>query len=78
MSFKKRVLLAAAVVIILLVGVGIMTAAFVGGTYSMAYLIMAIRANEVLNAWRYGLFTVLCFTWFAVLFAKLLREALKD
>ena len=78
MSFKKRVLLVAAVVIIFLSGVGIMTAAFVGGTYSMAYLIMAIRANEVLNAWRYGLFAVICFTWFGVLFAKVIREALKD
>ena len=78
MSFKKRILMVAAVVVIFLAGVGILTAAFVGGTYSMAYLIMAIRANEVLNAWRYGLFTVICFTWFGVLFAKVIREALKD
>ena len=78
MSFKKRILLVAAVIFIFLAGVGVMTAAFVGGTYSMAYLIMAIRANEVLNAWRYGLFTVICFTWFGVLFAKVMKEALKD
>lgn len=78
MSFKKRALVIAAVVIVFLVGVGVMTAAFVGGTYSMAYLIMAIRANEVLNAWRYGLFTVICFTWFGVMLAKTIKAALKD
>lgn len=78
MSFKKRVLIAALVAAVFLAGVGILTAAFVGGTYSMGHLIIAIRDNEVLNAWRYGLFTVVCFTSFGAMFAKLLKKALAD
>lgn len=78
MSFKKRVLIAALVVAVFLACVGILTAAFVGGTYSMAHLITAIRDNKFLNAWRYGLFTVVCFTSFGAMFAKLLKNALAD
>lgn len=76
MTFKKRVLIATLVVAIVLAGIGVLTAAFVGGTYSMAHLIISIRDNEVFNAWRYGLFTVVCFTSFGVMFAKLLKRAL--
>lgn len=78
MSVKKRILLVTLVVAVFIGGIALMTATFIGCTSSMAHLILALRAHDVLNAWRYGFFTVFCGSVFGTMFAKLLKQALTD
>lgn len=78
MSVKKRILLVTLVVAVFIGGIALMTATFIGCTSSMAHLILAIQAHDVLNAWRYGFFTVFCGSVFGTMFAKLLKNALAD
>ena len=78
MSAKKRILLVTLVLAVFIGGVALMTATFIGCTSSMAHLILALRAHNALNAWRYGFFTVFCGTVFGTMFVKLMKKALED
>lgn len=78
MSVKKRILLVTLVLAVFIGGVALMTATFIGCTSSMAHLILALRAHDVLGAWRYGFFTVFCGTVFSTMFVKLIKTALED
>lgn len=78
MSVKKRILLVTLVLAVFIGGIALMTATFIGCTSSMAHLILALRAHDVLSAWRYAFFTVFCGTIFSTMFVKLMKKALED
>lgn len=78
MSAKKRILLVTLVLAVFIGGIALMTATFIGCTSSMAHLILALRAHDMLSAWRYAFFTVFCGTVFGTMFVKLIKKALED